>query len=97
MRFRKGFKIMNRALYNPPKQLQTVAANKEKRWVQNKQITLPTNNIPIFLCSVPFNGKVKEIKRKLNITSVNIVSLLIRKNDKNMKEITSPSNNTRSI
>jgi hypothetical protein len=60
-------------------------------------MTLPINSIPIFLCSVPFNGKVKETKKKLNIMSVNIVSLLIRKKDKNMREAIAPSNNTESI
>jgi hypothetical protein len=50
-----------------------------------------------FLCNVPFSGKVNEIKKKLNITSVNIVPSPMKGKNKNMQEIEAPSNKPNTI
>jgi hypothetical protein len=69
----------------------------KKIWFQNKPITLPINSMQTFLCNVPSSGKVNEIKRKLNIISVNIVSSSMKWKDKNMQDMTTPSNNPNTV
>jgi len=48
---------------------------------------LPTNSSIIFFSSFPFNGKIKEIKKKLNIVNIRNVSLLTEKKNQIRHEI----------
>jgi hypothetical protein len=46
-----------------------------------------------FLVNVPFNGKIRETKRKLKIISINTDSLPMSGKDKSMYEAIAPAEN----
>ncbi|MEM2994728.1 MAG: hypothetical protein QXI91_01755 [Candidatus Bathyarchaeia archaeon] len=73
--FMKGPKITQKMLKTHIRLLATLDASKQKRLFQTKPTTLPTKSINTFRISELFNGKIKDIKRKLKSASVIAVSM----------------------